>query len=66
MSGWGCPHEVSGTCSRIKGLPCDPGMKGCVLFGRFVWSSDAKNRSPRPAPQPLGEGSPAAGDDGDD
>ncbi len=47
MSGWGCPHESNGTCLRVRGQPCDPGMKGCVLFGRFNFSKDEKNR---PAP----------------
>jgi hypothetical protein len=53
MSGWGCPHEVGGKCIRIRGLDCDPGMKGCVLSGRFRFSNDAKNRSPR-TPRPAG------------
>ena len=44
MSGWGCPHEANGQCLRVNGLPCDPGMKGCVLFGRFVFSKEEKNR----------------------
>ena len=48
MSGWGCPHEVSGTCARVQGRTCDPGMKGCILFGRFVWSTPAKNRPAKP------------------
>lgn len=49
MSGaWGCPHELLGQCQRVKGRPCDPGMKGCILFGRFVFSNPAKNR-PTPA-----------------
>ena len=43
-SGWGCPHEVDGKCQRVNGVPCDPGMKGCVLFGRFVFSDEKKNR----------------------
>ena len=42
--GWGCPNEVNGTCLHIKGRACDPGMKGCVLFGRFVFSNASKNR----------------------
>lgn len=50
MSGWGCPHEVDGTCTRLNGKPCDPGMKGCVLHGRFRFSNETKNRKPRPAP----------------
>ena len=44
MSSWGCPHEIDGKCARINNEPCDPGMKGCVLFGRFVWADEAKNR----------------------
>ena len=45
MSGWGCPHEDHGTCSKVAGRPCDPGMKGCVLAGRFRFSNPMKNRS---------------------
>jgi hypothetical protein len=44
MSSWGCPHEANGNCSRVNNQPCDPGMKGCVLFGRFVWADESKNR----------------------
>ncbi len=47
--GWGCPHEIEGFCQHVKGRPCDPGMKGCVLAGRFRFSNEAKNRPPRPA-----------------
>lgn len=47
MGGWGCPNEVNGTCLRVKGRPCDPGMKGCVLFGRFTFSDPTKNRPAR-------------------
>ncbi|SDI39860.1 hypothetical protein [Propionivibrio dicarboxylicus] len=42
-AGWGCPHEVNGRCSKINDLPCDPGMKGCQLFGRYVFFDDSKN-----------------------
>lgn len=42
--GWGCPHEADGKCLHVQGAACDPGMKGCVLFGRFVFSDPAKNR----------------------
>jgi hypothetical protein len=42
--GWGCPHEVNDTCTKINDLPCDPGMKGCVLAGRFVFADEDKNR----------------------
>jgi len=44
MGGWGCPHEVDGKCQRVNNIPCDLGMKGCVLFGRFVWADESKNR----------------------
>lgn len=44
MSSWGCPHEIDGNCVRVNNMPCDPGMKGCVLFGRFIWADEAKNR----------------------
>ncbi len=44
MSGsWGCPHEIDNHCSKIKNLPCDPGMKGCVLAGRFRFFNEEKN-----------------------
>ncbi|MGD8618613.1 MAG: hypothetical protein PVH54_05430 [Gammaproteobacteria bacterium] len=45
--GWGCPHEVRGKCQRVKGRPCDPGMKGCILYGRFEFSNPEKNRPSR-------------------
>jgi hypothetical protein len=45
--GWGCPHEDQGVCTHVNGLPCDPGMKGCVLFGRFVFSNPDRNISRR-------------------
>jgi hypothetical protein len=41
--GWGCPHEAKGLCHRVRNRPCDPGMKGCVLYGRFIFSNPAKN-----------------------
>lgn len=43
MSGWGCPHDVAGTCTHVNDLPCDPGMKGCVLYGRYRFANDEKN-----------------------
>ena len=59
MGGWGCPHEVDGKCQKVNNLPCDPAMKGCVLFGRFVWGDQSKNRpaggwgggEPKPSPE---------------
>jgi len=44
MSSWGCPHDLNGKCARVNNVRCDPGMKGCVLFGRFVWADESKNR----------------------
>jgi hypothetical protein len=45
MSGWGCPHvDPDGACTKVGGRPCDPGMKGCVLAGRFRFSNPSKNR----------------------
>jgi hypothetical protein len=48
MGSWGCPHEANDVCERVNKLPCDPGMKGCVLSGRFVFSNPAKNRPVKP------------------
>jgi hypothetical protein len=42
--GWGCPHETDDHCGKVNNLPCDPGMKGCVLAGRFVFADEAKNQ----------------------
>ena len=41
--GWSCPHELDGHCSKVNNLPCDPGMKGCQLYGRYVFFDDSKN-----------------------
>lgn len=43
MSSWGCPHEIKGLCEKVAGRPCDPGMKGCVLAGRYVFANEDKN-----------------------
>lgn len=40
--GWSCPHEVNGLCSKINNLPCDPGMKGCELYGRYAFFDGSK------------------------
>ena len=45
---WGCPHETDERCGKVNNLPCDPGMKGCVLAGRFRFSNETKNRPPLP------------------
>lgn len=61
MGGWGCPHEFDGVCQRVNQRECDPGMKGCVLYGRVVFSNPAKNPpatsgSRKPAEAPGGGG----------
>ena len=55
MGGWGCPHEIGGKCMRIKRIDCDPGMKGCILFGRFRFSNEGKNRIAKPPRTAPGE-----------
>ncbi|WP_295003281.1 hypothetical protein [uncultured Dechloromonas sp.] len=40
---WGCPHEVNDRCTKVNGLPCNPGMKGCELAGRFRFADESKN-----------------------
>lgn len=55
--GWGCPHERDGRCGKVDDRPCDPGMKGCELHGRYAFFDASKNerlrqkqaRSPEPA-----------------
>ena len=45
MASWGCPNEIDGKCAKVDHLPCDPGMKGCVLAGRYFFTSnDDKNK----------------------
>ena len=41
---WGCPHETNDLCSKVDNRPCDPGMKGCVLHGRYVFANADKNQ----------------------
>ncbi|MBF0186984.1 MAG: hypothetical protein HQL50_03560 [Magnetococcales bacterium] len=50
--GWGCPHEEDGKCRKVDMRICDPGMKGCVLAGRFVFSNASKNRPGGPKRRP--------------
>lgn len=71
MSGsWGCPHELNKLCTKVKNLPCDPGMKGCVLHGRFVFADDSKNeplrRKQARAERPDAKPGARAGDDPED
>ena len=56
MASWGCPHEIDGACQRVNQTTCDPGMRGCVLYGRFVFSNPAKNRPAKPDTPKTGSG----------
>jgi hypothetical protein len=47
MSAWGCRHQSGETCNKV-GVPCQPGMRGCVLCGQVVFV-EAKGRSRRRA-----------------
>jgi hypothetical protein len=40
---WNCPHELDDRCGKVRNLPCDPGMKGCELYGRYVFFDAGKN-----------------------
>ena len=62
MGGWGCPHEVNGKCQKVLNKPCDIGMKGYVLAGRFRFADPSKNR-PKKTPQNQAAETPSAGDD---
>ena len=37
QGGWTCPHDVEGICDIIK-KECDPGDRGCVLYGKITSS----------------------------
>jgi hypothetical protein len=58
---WGCPHELKGLCIKVNNLPCDPGMKGCVLYGRFVFANDEKNERLRQKQARGGDGAAGSG-----
>ena len=38
--GWTCPHDVDGICDIIR-KKCDPGDRGCVLYGKAKFSNEA-------------------------
>ena len=40
---WGCAYEVNDRCTKVNNLPCNPGMKGCELHGRFRFAVESKN-----------------------
>lgn len=43
--GWGCPHEKDGQCTKVAGQACDPGMKGCVLHGRYRFANNEEKNA---------------------
>jgi hypothetical protein len=55
MGGWGCPHEVDSKCQKVLNRPCDIGMKGCVLAGRFRFADPSKNRPKQSQPDTPAE-----------
>lgn len=36
--GWTCSHLINNQCDILK-KACDPGDKGCVLYGKALFSS---------------------------
>jgi hypothetical protein len=67
VSSWSCSHEVNGTCQKVDGAYCRPGMKGCILVGKVtfgdgvvpdpVWPPGHQRASaegPRPGVRPAG------------
>ena len=45
MGSWGCPHEIQGRCQKVAQRACNPGMKGCVLAGRYVFANDEEKNA---------------------
>ena len=47
MAGWSyCPYEANFHCKRLK-RECDPGVPGCILYGR-IERDDLKYKPPVP------------------
>lgn len=40
MGGWSCSHQVGGLC-ELLGKACDPGMRGCTLYGKALFADPA-------------------------
>ncbi len=55
MSSWNCPHEVNGTCAKVAGAYCRPGMKGCILVGKVTFQDGVV---PAPVWPPRADGTP--------
>ncbi|MBA3904346.1 MAG: hypothetical protein C0522_11865 [Rhodocyclaceae bacterium] len=50
MSSWSCPHDDNGVCMRVSGAVCDPGMRGCVLHGKYIFANQDPNAPRKPVP----------------
>jgi hypothetical protein len=48
MSSWSCPHDLDNICQRVQGARCDPGMRGCVLHGRFRFANQESGGARKP------------------
>jgi len=48
MSAWSCPHDVDGICQQVAGARCDPGMRGCVLYGKVRFAGDERGLPRKP------------------
>ncbi len=53
MSAWSCPHDLNGVCQLVTGAACDPGMRGCVLYGKVRFADDKKNQPRKPVKSTL-------------
>jgi len=66
-SGWGCQHQIkkenfSDWC-RLLSHPCEPGCKGCVLYGNALFSISStpsnvafeRRKEKKRSDNPLGE-----------
>ena len=60
MSSWSCPHDAEGVCQLVRGARCEPGMRGCILHGRYRFLQDElrggerkpEKAAPAEAPEP--------------
>jgi hypothetical protein len=59
MAGWSyCPYEQNFHCKRIK-RDCDPGVPGCILYGR-IERDDLAYKPPVPLQRRPGKKRPGA------
>jgi hypothetical protein len=62
VSSWSCPHEESGTCNKVAGAYCRPGMKGCVLVGKVSFQDgDVPEPEWPPGKEPARSRQPGGG-----